>query len=637
MSKKTTFKRVALVAVAALGLGVLSVVPSNAASNSDVLSVSSTTAAITTAETATATSAPTVTLTYLAGALTDTMSVTASLVSGPATNVSLPHLQLVETSSAQVGAANITPIAVGTKVDPNVAALVIPSAAAAPALASAKFKVYLSSNGTAAPTVAGTYVVKLTPAVVAGGGTLNATAQTITFTVTKAAADDTVATSAIVWVNAGETTSATSDAVVLAAKTVSTSASAATITVALKNSAGLTATESYTATLTGSGTLGSGAQTSATAHDATALGRSITVAAGNSVGVFADGTGGVGTITISSAAGVVLAKKTVTFYGDVAVIVASVNTPVMGVKANSAGISAVAYDANGYLVGGATLYATSSDTTIVSNSYTAGAAVTSKDKGSSDFTITGVKAGTAKITVGLAQSATDVATTGYAIKSDPVTVTIGGGAAELADVLVSLNKQTYSPGEVAYVTITPVDAAGKPLAPGTYTGVFSAGILTSTPLDSITAGSMSSKDVATEVKNTTATADTLVTLANTKAFRVYMPKVEGDVTFSYTTGSTSVYAGNTANAAQARSITVQVTNPGSQAAVDAAAEATDAANAATDAALAAADAADAATAAAEDAAAAVATLATAVNAALANLKKQITALTALVNKLLKKK
>ena len=47
-------------------------------------------------------------------------------------------------------------------------------------------------------------------------------------------------------------------------------------------------------------------------------------------------------------------------------------------------------------------------------------------------------------------------------------------------------------------------------------------------------------------------------------------------------------------------------------------------------------AADAATAAAEDASAAVATLATAVNTALGNLKKQITALTKLVNKLLKK-
>jgi hypothetical protein len=636
MSTKTTFKRLALVTVAALGLGVLSVAPSSAYTQADTLTLSSTTAAVTTAETATATSAPTATISFLANAATDSMTVTASLVSAPATSTALPYLQLSESTSALV-VTSPTAVLTNNQVAPNTPVFVNTTGGSAATRVSATFKVYLSSNGVLAPTVAGTYVVRLTPAVpVAAQGALSSAAQTITFTVAKSAADDTVATSATVWVNTGETTSATSDAVVLASKTASTSASAATITVALKNSAGLTATESYTATLTGSGTLGSGTQTTATAHDATALGRSITVKAGNSVGVFADGTGGVGTITISSAAGVTLAKKTVTFYGDVAAIVASVNTPVMGVKANSAGISAVAYDANGYLVGGATLYATSSDTTIVSNSYTPGATTTSATAGKADFTITGVKTGTAKITVGLAISATDVTTTGYAIKSDAVTVTIGGGAAELADIIVSLDKQSYAPGGVAYVTITPVDAAGKPLAPGTYTGITTGGILTSVPLDSITAGSMTSKDVTTIAANSTATADTLATLANTFAYRVFMPKVEGDVTFSYTTGSVSVFAGNTANAAQARSITVAVSNPGSQAAVDAAAEATDAANAATDAALAAADAADAATAAAEDASAAVATLSKSVTTALNNLKKQITSLTALVNKLLKR-
>jgi hypothetical protein len=126
------------------------------------------------------------------------------------------------------------------------------------------------------------------------------------------------------------------------------------------------------------------------------------------------------------------------------------------------------------------------------------------------------------------------------------------------------------------------------------------------------------------------------TPSNSVVYRVYLPKVEGDVIFSYTTAALANYPGNVANAGLTRTITVNLSNPGSQAAVDAAVEATDAANAATDAALAAADAADAATAAAEDAAAAVATLAKQVNTALGNLKKQITALTALVNKLLKK-
>jgi hypothetical protein len=79
-----------------------------------------------------------------------------------------------------------------------------------------------------------------------------------------------------------------------------------------------------------------------------------------------------------------------------------------------------------------------------------------------------------------------VTTTGYAIKSDAVTVTVGGGATEQADVIVGLDKQTYAPGSVAYITVTPVDKDGKALAPGTYTVFTSAGITTSVPLDSIT-------------------------------------------------------------------------------------------------------------------------------------------------------
>ena len=86
-------------------------------------------------------------------------------------------------------------------------------------------------------------------------------------------------------------------------------------------------------------------------------------------------------------------------------------------------------------------------------------------------------------------------------------------------------------------------------------------------------------------------------------------------------------------------LTASLTVEGSsavQAAADAAAEATDAANAATDAANAAAEAADAATAAAQDAADAVAALSTQVSEMIDALKKQITALTNLVIKIQKK-
>ena len=57
MSTKTTFKRIALVAVAAMGFGMLSVVPSSAAHTyqADVLSVSAATSTITMGSTASVT------------------------------------------------------------------------------------------------------------------------------------------------------------------------------------------------------------------------------------------------------------------------------------------------------------------------------------------------------------------------------------------------------------------------------------------------------------------------------------------------------------------------------------------------------------------------------------------------------
>ena len=79
-----------------------------------------------------------------------------------------------------------------------------------------------------------------------------------------------------------------------------------------------------------------------------------------------------------------------------------------------------------------------------------------------------------------------------------------------------------------------------------------------------------------------------------------------------------------------------ITNPGVDAATDAANEATDAANAATDAALAAAEAADAATTAAQEASDAVAALSETVTKLISDLQAQIKSLAAVVAKIAKK-
>jgi hypothetical protein len=654
MSTKTTFKRVALVAVAALGLGLLSVVPSQATTNADSLTVSAATAAQTTAETSTATN-PTTTLSFLSATVADSMSVTASLVSGPATGVALPFLELVETASASIDTITVTGSkAVGAKINPNTPVTVSNTTATdTAARASAKFKVYLGNDSRTAPTVAGTYVVKLTPAIVTGTlGTINATAQTITFTVTAAATLDTAASAATstVFLASGETTTATADATILGSKTASSSVAVASVIVTQKNAASQTnAAESMTATITGAGTLGAGASStwsgSTSVSSVTSVGRSIIVKNGDIIQVFPDGTAGVGTITISTISGTVLGTKTVTFFGDVAAIVTAVRTTTLGVGANSSAIRATAYDAAGNLVSGASLYATSDATSVVSSSYLLGTGGTGLDIGTYDFNLTGVAKGTAKITVGLATSATDVTTTGYAIKADPVTVTVGGGAADLADILVSFDKASYAPGSRAMITVTPVDKLGKPLAPGTYTVFdqaaknYTAGFVfsdTVTVLNGFTdMEPLPTTSVKTRSSNSTVTSAVTVLIApNTAGYWVQLPNVESDFTLTYKTAA--AFPGNPNNAGVTRSITVPLSLPGTLAAVDAAAEATDAANAATDAALAAADAADAATAAAEDASAAVAKLSKSVTTALNNLKKQITSLTALVNKLLKR-
>ncbi|ASY22062.1 DUF262 domain-containing protein [Candidatus Planktophila versatilis] len=620
MSTKTTFKRVALVAVATLGLGVLSVVPSSATVNADSLVVSSATATQTTAETATATSA-TATLQFLGAAL-DSMSVTASLVSGPATSTALPYLQLAETASATIDtktAVQWTNSAVGFGTGPNTAS-VVTNASGAVAQTSAKWKVYLSTNGTAAPSVAGTYVVKLTPANVSTGS-LNGSAQTITITVSKSTAD--IATGGTVILNRGETNTATTDAVVTASKEAATTPdAAATLVVALKNSAAGTPTESYTASITGPGTLG-GVALSNISSSNNSLGRAISVKFDHVVQVFADGSSGVATVTISTASGVVIGTKSITFYGDASTITAKTTALTTGTVAkigsNAKLISFTVADAAGTTVNTGSYYLVSAAAATISNTYTACNAWNATDGYTCD--VAGVAKGTTNVYVTNKPSATDTTVT-TVIKSADVAVRVG--TTTPASVSVALDKSAYAPGEKATLTVTLKDADGNVVPSGDYTGIFATGGIAPSYL---------------LTGDTTTATGLLAAVDGVKTYTLYMPNTEGSVDFKWTTGSTTAgaLAGLAlANQAKAGIITVDVSSTGSAAALDAANEATDAANAATDAALAAADAADAATAAAEDASAAVATLAKSVNTALGNLKKQITALTALVNKLLKK-
>jgi trimeric autotransporter adhesin len=613
MSTKTTFKRVALVAVAALGLGVLSVAPSQAAHIGDTLTLTPVTSAITVGETATAT----VNSSFTAQANNDSITVNAIQLS-PATTSGSLAFSIVDsrtgTTHSGVGSA-----AISTGVT------------TAPGVAVTNYTLSFVS-----PTTAGTYVIQVYASAGTGSGTIRSSI--LTWTVTVAAAAK--ASAAYIHLVGGATPTANptltqTDSVVAGSKAASVTAIGA-VGASLLNAAGAAVSESYTATITGAGTLGF----------TTPLGRSLAVKNNSEVRIYPDGTGGVGTITLTSAAGVVLGSKTVTFYGDPSVIVlSSRSNAVVGTLPSP--IRATVYDANGYPVAGVQLYATSSDTTVISDSYqrvnkiNLTSAATTSATGVVDVPLTGVKLGSAKITVGLATSATDVTTTGYAVKSDALTVTVGPSTTEQAGVVVTTDKQVYTPGSYAYVTVKAVDKTGATLSPlpdsTTARTIFATGgISGSLPFETVTGNIASTGFVPAFVAGTATAADPIVAQPGEYVYKIKLPTYAGDFSLSWTTAAASHFPGNIAAGGVAGSTTVTLSDPGSQAAVDAAAEATDAANAATDAALAAADAADAATAAAEDASASVAKLSKSVTTALNNLKKQITSLTALVNKLLKR-
>jgi hypothetical protein len=615
MSTKTTFKRVALVAVAALGLGVLATAPSQATVQASSLTLSAATSTQLTNETSSATAAV-ATLSFLASNLADTVTITAYLMSAPATNTKTPVMQVSETSSAVVrdDASGGSALAVGAEeTDQTIS---VNSSADAATSVTAKVKVYMNSA-----TVAGTYVVKLVPSVSGGGGVIDTTGVTLTITVSANPATDTVASSATsIITTAADTTTAT-DVVVTGIKTAG-GARAANIRVGLLNAAGVaTIGESFTATITGPGLLGS--ETLDASLGGSAIGRAITVKVGDVVTVFPDGSSGVSTVTISSALGKVLATETLTFFGAVATITTTVKIAVIGGTSAVAGVLAVsAKDSAGTNVSGISSFGVvSSDTTKIATVY--GTSVASYDATTGLYLIpvTPVAAGSANLTVTTNTSSTD--TTGVSAAVAAVRV----GSKTPAAVKVTLDKSVYAPGEKATVTVALTDSTALDLVGSeTYTAIFATGGITT------------NQSLSANSADLTGTG-TVSYAAGGKTYTIYMPLFEGDVTFSWTTGSTTS-ASTTglalANQAIAGSVVASVSSVSGSAAIDAANEATDAANAATDAALAAADAADAATAAAEDASAAVATLAASVNTALANLKKQITALTALVNKLLKK-
>jgi hypothetical protein len=290
------------------------------------VTLSSATASQTTAETYTATSA--VATVAFFGSQNDSMSITAALTAAPVGNTSLPTLQLIETTSATIETNSATglELAVGDTRTANSAVSV--RAHSSSVATSAKFAVYLTRTyGSTGPSVAGTYTVKLTPAAVSGS-LQGAVPVFLTITVTTADTASTTpsATASTVLIQGvGGASVPTQDSSVVVTRTQGTPAGF--VYYDSKNAAGGSVVESITAEISGPGTLGTAS--------ATPIGRSISVRNGDTVTIFADGTAGVGTITIKgSVSGVTLGSKTATFYGPMTSLVGTAKTAILGVGAN---------------------------------------------------------------------------------------------------------------------------------------------------------------------------------------------------------------------------------------------------------------------------------------------------------------
>jgi len=619
MSTKTTFKRIALVAVAALGLGVLSVVPARAVTD-EVLTLSASSASINVGETATVTITNSFTSNTGANGPDSSVVYVAGADSGATVYAKLT------TDSANV-ATNTSPertVTLGSWTD---------SAVASVGGSYTKQTITLKFHKA---TTAGTYIYTISTRDKANT-VINKTA---TFTLTVVAEDTTaVASKSLLWIQqtdtftTGVTAPRSDSAVVASAGLAATPVMVGVVYPEFRNAsdtttgvAGTAVSGSVVLTVSGPGLL-SKAGTNTLAKSITLTSTSDTAV------VWSDGTAGVGTLT-GSISGVYLtqAAKSVTYGGKAVSFTATVeSTTVVSTSATAAGaITFVAKDSAGNAVKSAALqgtgyplgfYALVSDTKVVggtaanasaSPAWTACSYVTARAKWVCDIPV--IDSGTATITIGDSKTVSTSAVT-----SSALTLKVAGAA---WTGTISADKSTYAPGEKAIITLTAKDSNGNAVADGAATAQFA-----SAKWGTLVPAFSGAGSTFTSLENYLA-GTTFVGGVDTAV--VYMPTTAGTYTWSATTN------GSNATPVSFSFSVVDPTKDAADAATDAALEATDAAYAAQDAAQLAAEAADAATAAAEAATAAVEDLATQVASLFADLQKQITTLANVVAKIAKK-
>ena len=582
MSTTTNFKRIALVAVAALGLGVLSSVPSQATVSSMTVTTVNGTASMSLAD---STTAATVTVNGIMENL-DSMTVEVVQLSVPAaagsssklfisnldstTPVQAASQTKVETqaiatspSLASVASAVMAVIPLAATATTSETALAVASGAGsakvritslatAPQVVGQKFGLQLDS---AVARVAGTYSYRVFVKVYNKGSAANVAAtiqlvpdQTITadvsIVVAAAASASTTATGTYNFAFISNTSTTANDGI--AARddsTLSVVATAGTssvgyIYVGNRNASNISslAKESLTATVTGAGLVCvSGAGT---------CGTNITVAATGDYQfeLRPNGTAGVSTIKITSLVTSATYTKSITYYAKAAkTITASAYNPVLAIGDNTTAVAATAVDASGVnWAGQAYIVASAAADALIGGSATTPVACSYSAADLTHFCpVSTLLAGTAKFKV------IDASTVALATAtSNEVTVTVSSASANT--VKLAFNKASYAPYEKAIITVTVLDAAGKTLQGQTFANLLAAGGITSSSAFS------SGSDTVTAVSIETAKANsaTAPTTAGAKTYTVYMPAT-GTVTITATGGTSLLAAGRVAVTASA--------------------------------------------------------------------------------------
>ncbi|KGA08752.1 MAG: hypothetical protein GM48_2445, partial [actinobacterium acIB-AMD-7] len=560
MSTKTNFKRITLVAVAALGMSLISSVPSQAAYvGTPTVTVTNGTATTTTSDSTTAAS---IAVRYFADASTDTVSITVSLgirpaLAGAAGGTDSVMVSALDTSLS-TGVTDLKRRAIGYGdtvfatanygVDSATSAGTIGAAAAAGTSTGAnavidgsdntfaygKFGYHLDSN---LVRVAGTYTMNY---VVRFHGISGTTGTDATKTVS--GTFDIVVSTAGVAAAATVSASGTSTALMYGGTTfvaptggVDSSVSVpstpdgtvrAVIRVTQLTAAGLPARESITVTTT-IGNVGS---------SQAASGKSMTIVGNangiNDIQVFSDGNGGTAVITIKTTS-VTFANKAVTFYGTTIATIAV--TPLLTTIGNTSSgvLVATAKDATGTTVRTADGVYIYSDAATIVNTGTAPAGTScgnySSSAGGSGIggylcSVAGSSNGTANLTV---RNASTTALSTVASAATAVKVNV----ASPATVVLSFDKATYAPGEVAYITVKPLDAAKAAIGATTFANLFATGGITSSIAfgnGSVTVDTLSAVSVTTAGK--TAATDGIASLEAIAVYKVYMPASGGVVT-----------------------------------------------------------------------------------------------------------